>query len=375
VLRAADPSDIRDLREHAHAAFKNANPGPGSFPTPTQLSPARFHRPLLTDGHEAASPGHGAPNSAKVPAEGGIHPEDYRRGYLEAGHADDSPANTGGSSPMPAPDRTGTPTAGPAMSFARDSLREGAQHAMEVLHNHVAGTFAAVCPMHPHFAATPVPVPTGHPPVNPVPGAGNVGAKKTAATKADRKAAAAKKAAKAAKVKARKARKSAQAKRDRVARRVLKGTLTVEEGQAKLGLSAPIPEGVKTAEGAPPEPVALPVTEEALASAVKAATSPLLKRIGKQDKRLRRQSKVLNAIAGQPDTSQAPFRGTALTKSSSPAGTAVAKSAEQTMAEQQYARLYHEWATTTDPAAQEALTRALIPYWNPAMAQSMSPPT
>jgi len=147
----------------------------------------------------------------------------------------------------------------------------------------------------------------------------------------------------------------------------------VEEGQAKLGLSHPLPEGVKTAEGAPPEPVAVPVTEEALAAAVKAATASLAKRM---DKRLRKQAKVLDAIAGQPDTSQAPFRGTALTKSSSPAGTAVAKSAEQTMAEAQYARLYHEWATTTDPAAQEALTRALIPYWNPAMAaQNMSPPT
>ena len=365
TLREFDPFALADLREGAHKMFRDANPGPGSAPHPGQISPQRFNRPYITGGHSAPSPGQEGPNGAKIPATGGIHPDQFRRGHLDSGHADDSPGNTSRPTPMPAPDRTGVPTGAPAQSYFRDSARESAQHAMRIMHDHITTTFPDLCVIGPdHPAPHPVPTPEGVPAVTGAPGARGLGK----ASKAERKAQKAAKAAKAAKAKARKARQAARDREARIARRVLKGALTLEDAQVKLGITPPPPEGTKAVEGAPPEPVPVPVTAEDLAAAVKTATAPLLKTIKRQGKDLRRVQKTADAIAGQPDTTGAPFRATALTKTTpaAPAGPpSVAKSAEQAQATL-IAQLYDDWRNNPDPAIRKAA-------WDELYSRQMDP--
>ena len=63
VLKEADPAQLNDFRLEAHKAFRDANPGPASAPTPGMITPGKYNRPLITDGHEASSPAHDGPNS------------------------------------------------------------------------------------------------------------------------------------------------------------------------------------------------------------------------------------------------------------------------------------------------------------------------
>ena len=64
VLKGANPAELNDYRLAAHKAFRDANPGPSSAPTPGQISPGKYNRPLITDGHESPSTGHDGPNSS-----------------------------------------------------------------------------------------------------------------------------------------------------------------------------------------------------------------------------------------------------------------------------------------------------------------------
>ena len=64
VLKKADPAELNDYRLAAHKAFRDANPGPSSAPTPGMVSPGKYNRPLITDGHSATSTGHDGPNTS-----------------------------------------------------------------------------------------------------------------------------------------------------------------------------------------------------------------------------------------------------------------------------------------------------------------------
>ncbi len=57
TLKAASGEEVEDLRWEAHKAFADANPGPSAYPTPGELHPALFRRPILTDGQSANPPG------------------------------------------------------------------------------------------------------------------------------------------------------------------------------------------------------------------------------------------------------------------------------------------------------------------------------
>lgn len=116
------------------------------------------------------------------------------------------------------------------------------------------------------------------------------------------------------------------------------------------------PESAAKAATADAPPVAAALDADALRDAVKAATAPLLKRQARQDKALRKQGKVLNAIAEQPDTSGAPFRGVATMKQTSvaPAGPrTAAESAEQAQTAQ-LQRLSKMWKESWNPVEREA---------------------
>jgi Double zinc ribbon len=364
TLKGADPYLLADLREQAHKAFRDANPGPGSFPEPGEIGPGRFNRPYLSAGHGAPSPGHDAPHHAKLPEVGGISAQDHTRPYISAGHADESPANEHRGSPMPAPEHTGVPTSAPIRQYMSSSAIESASHAMAIMHDHISTAFPDICSMQQslHIAEHPVPVPHGVPQPSKAPGA-----KKAA------------KARKAAKVKARKAAKAMAAKRRKLESRVLKGSLSVDDARRKLGLQ-PIappqsPDALKAA-----VPVAAALDPDLIKAAIAEATAPLQaalksaqKAQGRQDRRLRKQAKVLDAIASQPDMSASPMRGVALhkTASAAPAGPlTVSATAEQAQITKMQL-LYHEMRNSPDSGQREA---ARAEYTRLLGVASMTPP-
>lgn len=146
TLKGADLGMLDEVRDEAHKSFQDANPGPGTFPTPTELSPVRFRRPLITAGHEEPSDGHDGPNTAKVPTNH-ITADDFTRGPLTADHAAQSPSNKG-------------------RTFYRNVQRDAARQAMASLHDHIAQTFPDLCSM--HGDRHPGTAPNANPVVNPV---------------------------------------------------------------------------------------------------------------------------------------------------------------------------------------------------------------
>jgi hypothetical protein len=140
---------------------------------------------------------------------------------------------------------------------------------------------------------------------------------------------------------------------------VLKGALTTEQARVKLGMDAP----------AAPEPeVTVPIQAPAgvdaktIAKAVRAAVRPLHKEIAGQDRAIRRLRKETERIAAQPDTTNAPFRGAALTKSATSAAPAgpltVADTVEQAKATR-IKLLEDQWRNDPNPALREAAYQGL----------------
>jgi hypothetical protein len=159
--------------------------------------------------------------------------------------------------------------------------------------------------------------------------------------------------------------------------------MTVEAGRVKLGMEPITP-------AAPPEspmskgaatPLVAAVDPEALKAALTEATAPLQAALSKsrkvqarQDKALRRQRRVLDAIASQPDTSQSPMRMAALTKNNAPAVPAgpqtVTGSAEQAQITKMQL-LQSEWRNSPDPSRREAAYAELTQMLG---VSSMTPP-
>ena len=218
TLKGADADILSDLRiEHheaflsANKAFRDATPGPGSFPTPSHVTPGQFRRPYIDAGHAAPSPQHAAPHSFGVP-EGQPSAEDYTRGHLTEGHAADSPQNdTPRHEPQPASMEPGKPD----RIYYRGTMRDNARQAMVAMHDHISRVFPDVCPMSPELTGTQKPAP-------PVPA--GVGGPAPRASRKARKAA------------AKKTAKAAARKRRRLEQQVLKGKITVKQARAKLGM-------------------------------------------------------------------------------------------------------------------------------------------
>jgi type II secretory pathway component PulM len=153
TLKAADATMLDEVRADVYKSFQDANPGPGSFPTPMELSPVRFRRPLITSGQAEESPGHDGPNTAKVPTDH-IEAGDFERGALTTGQAAQSPSNKG-------------------RTFYRNVQRDAALQAMAALHDHIAQTFPDLCTVHentggPGIDPNPLPNPVGKAETTPV---------------------------------------------------------------------------------------------------------------------------------------------------------------------------------------------------------------
>lgn len=136
------PDEVLDIRHELHKAFKDAQVGPGTAPTPTQIRAGQFKRPHLTDGQARRSSGHDGPNTAEVP-QGGISASDFTRGYLDGGqHADESPSNKS-ERPIKYPTETGVLQ---TVDYSVSS-RQAAKSAMNAIHDHITHTFPDLCPM------------------------------------------------------------------------------------------------------------------------------------------------------------------------------------------------------------------------------------
>ena len=141
VLREADPAELNDYRLAAHKAFRDANPGPTSAPTPGMISPGKYNRPLITDGHEASSTGHDGPNSSPQVATSAPNAHSFDRPPLSAGHQSPSPSFMKASFEYPA--EQGRPM---RLDYAVME-KERARHALMQMHEHLSRQFPEACPM------------------------------------------------------------------------------------------------------------------------------------------------------------------------------------------------------------------------------------
>lgn len=332
ALKNTDPQVVMEVRSEAFKAFQDANPGPGSAPTPTELSPGRFNRPYLSAGHAATSPRHAAPNSATVPT-GQFAASQFGRGYQTAGRAAESPGNGGSPTPNPAPAITGVPS----RTFYTNSLRDNARQAMNAMHDHIAQTFPDICPMYAGGSpygdgslptARPVPVGVGSPAPHGAPGA----------TKAEDPARVVKKA------------------RRRLEKAVLAGDLTVAEYRTRLE--------ELTAEKAVEVPVAVEKTTtidapDLTTVVTKAVADAIAGRDAELDElrhQLKKTNKTLDKLANQPETA-VPYRGPGLdlaTKNAAPpeALPQVPSRAERAQ-HQLFNALHDQWRHDPDPMQRE----------------------
>jgi len=353
TLKAVTPGLADELRHEAFKAFKDANPGPGSAPTPGELSAERFKRPPITAGHGALSPGHAAPHTSP------IHPEHiaasgYQRDLITDGHAADSPDNDPGH-PMPlaAPEVPGVPS----RVYYTQVQRQNAQQAMRNMHDHIASTFPDLCPMagpgrmgEPPSNARPVPAGVG----GPVPhGATKAAADEVIAnsvTEFEEAAATAKA-----------ARKAARKQQRELLDAIIKG-YPVNSARADLGME-PLPEPVTKAAGGggganTAEPLTV-VEGDAVGATLKAFNPDLIKSAVAEAQaplieRLDAQQKLLDAMADQPDPRVAAYRGVALNKTTAPpAGMLDSPERPAGVQDVAYKAMYEQWQNSTDPEQRE----------------------
>ena len=392
LLKAADPADLNQWRLELHKAFRDANPGPGSFPTPGCVSPQPYNRPVLTDGRAANGVGYDGPNSSPQVATSPPNAQHFDRPPLEAGHQSPSPSFMKASFEYPS--EQGRPT---QLNYAMQQ-KEQARQALVRMHHHLARQFPEACPI--TLEAGPVQQEN-----HPVPSPAGIGKGEGVGGNIETS-----EAAPAAALKATPEAgadlfadadvyKGFKKMRKKLGKKVLSGSMTVDEARAKLGRqfaqkgAEPPAEAVQ--KGAQviderPEPVVytpkgpLPFSEaadlmkaslpvaasfdpEVIKAAVAEATAPLLERLEKQQgeftTKLAEQQKVIDAIADQPDPSTAAFSGLAfqpaIQKSRRPA--AVPDQAEFAARAQEMVRrnLTHTYQTHSDPSVREAASSAL----------------
>lgn len=138
TIKGTEPEILAEIRNEAHKAFQDANPGPGTFPTPTELKAGSFNRAYISAGHANPGASYGGPNTHAVPSDQ-ITAADFGRGYLDSGHASQSPANKADAAPLPAGETNRV--------YYRNTQRDTAKAAMQAMHDHIATTFPDLCPM------------------------------------------------------------------------------------------------------------------------------------------------------------------------------------------------------------------------------------
>lgn len=375
-LKNADFADLNDYRAEMHKAFRDANPGPTSYPSPGSVSPQQFKRPVITGGHAANSTGYDSPNTSPSVASGTPNAHSFNRPPLGAGHQSPSPSFMKGG--MEYPSEQGVPT---TLNYAVTE-KENARRALSMVHDHLNHMFPSACPMvdqdayrQPEAGAAP-----------PIAGLGK------SVTETEQEAV-------VSKGDTWTADEALKGMKKKLAKKVLSGKLTVDEARAKLGrartqkqqldLADMVEKGILSIDEAREKmglgPWNQPETQQPLAvksdepeviktihsldtalqavdpeiikTAVADALAPLLEKINKQEKQLGEQEARWEAVANDRDPRTASFSGLAMNmvnKNARPAG--VAEKAEYAERAQQMIQrqLRHTWRTSEDPFEREA---------------------
>jgi hypothetical protein len=413
VLKEADPGVLNDYRLAAHKAFRDANPGPASAPTPGQMTPGKFNRPCLTEGHAAESPGYGPPNTSPQVATSPPNAHSFDRPPLSAGHQSPSPSHMKASFEYPS--EQGRPV---QLNYAVME-KERARQALMQMHEHLSRQFPEACPMSldapvAQPESRPVPTPAGIGKSDGVLPKPREGFQFSAGTDLNGVPSVPVDAPPAASFKAEPEEdgdfadaeiyKSFKKMRKKLGKKVLSGKMTVDEARAHLGRQfaqkaaadtdafsgavtelaekgltpAQITEIVKgihaemAKAAAPLEAVTLEAANfgtdpEVIKAAVAEATSELKDLLVKQQEdfttKLAEQQRVIDAIADQPDPSTAAFSGLAFnpmrTKSRRPAAVPdQAEIAERT--QQMVARSLQDlYNSSSDPFEREGYYKTL----------------
>jgi hypothetical protein len=340
TIKSAAMSDLIDVKEDMFKAFKDANPGPGTFPTPGDMHAHRFNRPNITTGRAAYSHQYQGPNTSPNVHDHDMAASQFGRGFMQDGRADDSPANKAGTTGAPYPQTTGTPVNLDYSSVHKSNIMQ----AFKAMHDHFDRVFPGVCPMNGASAS-----PAAHTLASPQ-------AHKTGDTEVVTK-----------KVSSdgmtRKARRKLEKK---LTRKVMKGKMPLDQARIRMGKKPKnSPEPLKPQKSAQPDLTksedvmtlqAVPsLTQKDVAKAVAAA---LRKANRKSDKRVAALTKTVNALADQPDPAAQPFKGMALNhpirKAASPAGVLeIADGAARTQA-MILSEMESMARNSTDPAQREA---------------------
>jgi hypothetical protein len=394
VLKAADPAELNQYRLDAHKAFRDANPGPNSAPTPGMMTPGRYNRPLITDGHEASSPAHDGPNSSPAVATSAPNAHSFDRPPLASGHQSPSPSHM--KADFEYPSQTGVPT---QLNYAVME-KEKARQALAQMHEHLSRQFPQACPIdmdrplvQPESRGVPPTAGIGKgaapEPVPAPPAAASFKADPEQDTDVFADA---------------EVYKGFKKQRKKLGKKVLSGKMTVDEARSRLGRQfaqkgadepqeavqkgfgpavpiQPVPVdpaavakaearqwqypvgGIAVAAAAPAAPVAAPFSPDDIEAAVTKAVAPLLEKIREQDEtyttKLAETQRVIDAIADQPDPSTAAFSGLAYNplrtnKAARPAGVASqAEIAERTQ-HMVMRTLQDKYNSSSDPTEREA---------------------
>jgi hypothetical protein len=395
VLKETDPGVLNDFRLAAHKAFRDANPGPSSAPTPGMMTPGRYSRPLITDGHEASSTGHDGPNTSPQVATTAPDAHSFDRPPLTSGHQSPSPSHM--KQDFPYPDGTGRPQ---QLNYAVME-KERARQALMAMHEHLSRQFPEACPMS-------LDAPVAQPESRGVPATVGVGKSDAVPAMIDNGYVVP--AVQAQVLKApedlgefadAEVYKGFKRARKKLGKKVLSGKMTVDEARSRLGrqfaqkgtdgeqetvakAATPVssslpgaevaynvsgtldPEVIKSAvrealraETVPLEPAEIKSFDPspAIEAAVTKAMTPLLERIGAQDEALAENKRVLDALADQPDPSTAAFSGLAFNpvrKAARQAGVpTTAEIAERTQ-QMMIRHLQDKYNASSDPAEREA---------------------
>ncbi len=391
LLKGFDPAVLNDFRVEAHKAFRDANPGPSSYPTPGCLSPKQFCRPVLTDGRASNSAGYGSPNTSPVVASSAPNAHSFDRPPLSAGHQSPSPSFMKGGFEYPS--EQGVP-----QQLRYESLeKENARRALSMLHDHLNHMFPSACPMldqdayrQPEARPTPTPagvgkseetaepvIKTAEPELPDVLDEIIVKGRKKMLKKLGKKVMSG--AMTLDEARARVGNAMSRKTVELLDEQVTKGVISVDEARARLGLPAwntpesqAVPTPVVKSETVTvpnPEPI---FDADAIRKAVSDAVAPLVSKIAQQEELLTKaqadlatQAARWDAVANEPDPKTAAFSGLALNmvhKSARPAG--VPERAEIAERTQQMIRrqLLDTWRTTDDPAEREAAFAHLSRY-------------
>lgn len=141
-----DPDAVADGHAALHKAF--AEMYPNTRVTPGSVTPGMFQRPYISAGHAPqTAPAGRTPNvppSSRVP-----DPNDFDRPLITEGHEAESPGDRGDNL------RTGSVSSGSARRFYSNAAKTAARNAMRAMHDHISDAFPDMCPMAASKAAVP----------------------------------------------------------------------------------------------------------------------------------------------------------------------------------------------------------------------------